>query len=194
MTNERSVYEIIAGLPAHWRMYLTEGFTLFILGLVVLFVPAVTQVPLSRLLGWILIAVGIAGSISSVIARRLPGFWWSLGSAILTFCAGSLLLNYSTTGRISYSLLLVAFFLVDGALTIVFALEHKRQLSRGWGWLCANGILDFGLAFILMLANPGLYVWIFSMVVGIDLIFAGWALSTMALAARSSVDRTFQSG
>jgi uncharacterized membrane protein HdeD (DUF308 family) len=166
---------------------MTEGIVLLILGLVALFVPPVTRLGVSTLLGWIFVAVGIAGTISTIAGRHLPGFWWVLFSAIITFAAGCFVIRWPGGGTISFSLLLITFFVIDGALTILFSLDHRRQLSRRWGWLFANGIVDFALAVLIVWLRPGLTIWIFSLMVGFDLIFGGWSLIVMAVAGRASL-------
>lgn len=42
--------------------------------------------------------------------------------------------------------LLTAFFVIEGLATIMFALDHKRQLSGRWEWMVASGIVDLALA------------------------------------------------
>jgi hypothetical protein len=39
-----------------------------------------------------------------------------------------------------------AFFVIEGILSIMYALEHKRELTGQWGWMLASGIIDLVLA------------------------------------------------
>jgi len=48
-------------------------------------------------------------------------------------------------GAVTLTIVLVAFFVIEGVASIMFALDHKRQLSGRWGWMLASGIIDLGL-------------------------------------------------
>jgi uncharacterized membrane protein HdeD (DUF308 family) len=72
---------------------------------------------------------------------------------------------------------------VDGLIVIVYGVEHRRQLSRRWGWLIVNGAIDLLLAAIIILALPGSVAWILGLLVGIDLLFGGSSLIAIAFAA-----------
>jgi len=54
-----------------------------------------------------------------------------------------------------------------------------------FGWLLLlSGILDVGLGVVLLLGLPGTAFWALGLLLGISLIFGGWALIFMALHAR----------
>ncbi len=50
-----------------------------------------------------------------------------------------------------------------------------------------SGVIDLALAALIISGLPGAFAWALGLMVGIDLIFAGWSLVTMALAARDAV-------
>ena len=60
--------------------------------------------------------------------RQAPGFWWALVSAILGIAAGIVLLLWPLSGVLSLTLILIVFFVIEGVASIMFALEHKREL------------------------------------------------------------------
>jgi uncharacterized membrane protein HdeD (DUF308 family) len=57
----------------------------------------------------------------------------------------------------------------------MYAVEHRRQLSRRWGWMLASGIFTLLLAAYVLSRMP-LSLSVFGILVGIDLLFAGAAL------------------
>jgi uncharacterized membrane protein HdeD (DUF308 family) len=71
-----------------------------------------------------------------------------------------------------------------GIVTILYALEHRNALTGRWGWMIASGILDIGLGALLLMGLPGTARWALGLLLGINLIFGGWALIFMALHAR----------
>jgi uncharacterized membrane protein HdeD (DUF308 family) len=157
-----------------------------LLGLVVIFVPAISQIRVSALIGWILVAAGIAGITSLSAGRHYPGSQWAAISALLSVGLGYVLVRWQGEVVISYSLVLAGFFIIDGILTILFAVEHRLRLTGSWRWLFANGLLDFLLAATIFIFQPHLTIWLFSIMVSLDLIFAGWSLIALSLAAEAA--------
>jgi uncharacterized membrane protein HdeD (DUF308 family) len=118
------------------------------------------------------------------MARHAPGFGWALLSSIVTIVAGLLLVGWPFVGVVSLTLVLGAFLATDGIITILFAVEHRRQLSQRWGSLVANGVLDLVLAGVIAWLLPYAALWMFGVFAGIDFIFGGVSFIAMALAAR----------
>ncbi len=168
----------------HWRLYLTEGIILVILGLAAIFIPPLAGIATTILLGWLFLIAGIAGLVTTFGARQAPGFWWSLLSALVALIAGGVLLWNPLQGVITLTYVLIAYLIVNGLLMIALAISHRRQLSGRWEWLVVNGLLDLLLAAIIISGLPGAFLWALGLIVGIDLVFGGVTLIEMALAAR----------
>jgi uncharacterized membrane protein HdeD (DUF308 family) len=79
---------------------------------------------------------------------------------------------------------LIAFFIVEGAVSIMFALDHKRELSGQWGWMLVSGIIDLALAIMIFAGLPSTAAWALGLLVGINMVFGGAAMIAMALHAR----------
>jgi len=179
------VREAFAGaLRRHWGLFLFEGIVLVILGVLAVLAPSIASVAATLFFGWLLLISGIIGLVTTFRARQAPGFWWSLLSAIVGIVAGVLLLGWPLVGVLSLTAVLIAFLFVEGVITIMYAFEHRSALSGRWGWLLASGILDVVLGLILFLGLPGTAQWALGLLLGIDLLFGGWALIMMALYAR----------
>ena len=95
-----------------------------------------------------------------------------------------MLLLWRLSGVLSLTLILIMFFVIEGVASTMFALEHKRELSGGWGWMPASGIVDLILATIIFAGLPGTAAWAIGLLVGINMVFGGSALIAMALHAR----------
>ena len=178
--------EVAAALRQHWALYLTEGTVLLILGCVAVVVPPVATLAVTILFGWLLLISGIMGLVTTFWMRQAPGFWWSLISALLAVAVGILLLVAPLRGALSLTLLLIFFFAVEGAVSIMFALDHKRELSGRWGWMLVSGIVDLVLATMILAGLPSTAAWAIGLLVGINMIFGGAALIGMALHARNA--------
>jgi uncharacterized membrane protein HdeD (DUF308 family) len=172
-------------LHRHWVLFLIEGIVLIILGMLAILVPNLASLATTVFLGWILLLSGILGLIATLRARQAPGFGWSLLSAIVGIVAGALLVAWPVQGTFSLTAVLIAFLFAEGILTVLYATEHRKSSSSGWGWMLASGFVDLLLGVILLAGLPGTAVWALGVLVGINMIFGGWALVAMALAARS---------
>jgi len=81
---------------------------------------------------------------------------------------------------------LTAFFIVEGVASIMYALEHKRELSGRWGFMLMSGVVDLILAAIIIAGLPGTALWALGMLVGINMLFGGASLVGLGLAARNA--------
>jgi uncharacterized membrane protein HdeD (DUF308 family) len=176
--------ELGAAVRRHWMMFLAEGILLIVLGILALIAPAVASIAATVFFGWILLLSGIAGLITTLRARQAPGFVWSLLSALLALVAGAVLLWWPLQGALSLTAVLIAFLLVEGVVSILYAFEHRSGLSGRWGWMLASGLIDVLLGAVLLSGLPGTALWALGLLIGINMMFGGWALILMALHAR----------
>jgi uncharacterized membrane protein HdeD (DUF308 family) len=172
-------------LHAHWRLFLAEGIILFILGILAIVVPPIATIAVEVLIGWLLLMSGVVGLISTFRTRGAPGFGWSLLSAVIGTVAGIVLLAWPLSGALSLTLILTVFLVLEGVVSILYALEHKRELSGRWGMMLFSGVVDLFLAGIIFAGLPGTAAWAIGLLVGINLVFGGSALIAMALHARN---------
>ena len=176
--------EMSAAVREHWMAFLIEGILLVILGLAAMIVPPLASLAVTIFLGWMFLISGIAGLVLTFWARKMPGFWWSLISAALAVLAGIVLLAQPVQGTLTLTVVVGAYFLAEGVATIMYALEHRRELSERWAWLLVAGIMDLLIAAVIIAGLPGSALWAVGLLVGINLLFGGATLIGMALAAR----------
>lgn len=168
----------------HWRWFMAEGGLLVLLGVAAVLVPFVAGVVATVFLGWLLLVAGAVGLIASLRTRAAPGFGWSVLSGAAALVAGAVLCFSPLRGLVTVTLVLVAYFVADGLFMIVLGLSHRRELSGRWEMLLVNGVIDLILAAVIISGLPGTLAWALGLLVGIDLIFGGMALVSMALHAR----------
>jgi uncharacterized membrane protein HdeD (DUF308 family) len=173
-----------AAVREHWKAFLFEGILLVILGLAAMIVPPLASLAVTIFVGWMFLISGIAGLALTFWARGLPGFWWSLISAVLAVIAGAILLAKPAQGVLTLTFVVGAYFVAEGVATIMYALEHRRELSERWLWLMIAGIFDILISFMIISGLPGSAEWAIGLLVGINLVFGGASLIGMALAAR----------
>jgi uncharacterized membrane protein HdeD (DUF308 family) len=178
--------KIAASLHDHWVLFLVEGIVLVVLGAAAIVVPPIATLAVALFLGWLFLISGVVGLVTTFWMRQAPGFWWALFSAVLSLAAGLVLIGWPVSGAVSLTLLLTVFFIMEGVATIMFAFDHKRELSGRWFWMVASGVVDLVLAAIIFAGLPGTAAWAIGLLVGINLLFGGVAMIGMALHARDS--------
>jgi uncharacterized membrane protein HdeD (DUF308 family) len=175
---------IATSLHAHWRLFLLEGIVLLILGLASVMLPLIATIAISLVVGWVFLLSGVVGLIATFRMRGAPGFWWSLYSGILGVVAGFVLLRWPLGGAFSLTVILTVFLALEGVVSIMFALDHKRELSGRWLMMLISGVVDLILAGVIGAGLPGTAAWAIGLLVGVNMIFGGSALIAMALHAR----------
>jgi uncharacterized membrane protein HdeD (DUF308 family) len=181
----------------YWMVFLFEGVVLIALGLLAIVIPSIASSAATLFIGWLFIASGVIGLVTTFWARHILGFWWSLVSALLGILVGTVLIAHRSNdlygGLMGWPLetvgplrmVLVLFFLIEGGASIMFAFEHRRQFSGRWAWMLASGVLDIGLASIIIFDLPGTSAWTMGLLIGINMIVGGASLIAMGLHARS---------
>jgi uncharacterized membrane protein HdeD (DUF308 family) len=183
---DRIQSSVANSVHAHWRLFLTEGIVLMILGILAIIVPPIATIAVEVLVGWLLLVSGIVGLIATLRMRSAPGFAWSLLSAVIGIVAGVVLLGWPLSGALSLTLILTVFLTLEGVVSILYAFEHRRELSGRWGAMLFSGIIDLFLAGIIFAGLPGTAAWAIGLLIGVNLVFGGSALIAMALHARNA--------
>ena len=102
---------------------------------------------------------------------------------------GIVLIEWRSDSALPLTYLLIFFFVIEGIATIMFAIEHKRQLSGRWEWMTASGIVDLALAALVIAGLPGTANWVVGLLVGINMVFGGSALIAMAVYGHANAPR-----
>lgn len=176
--------EMKAAAREHWKAFLIEGILLVVLGLAAIIVPPLASLAVTIFVGWMFLISGVAGLALTFWARGVPGFWWALISAVLAIVAGGVLLAQPVQGVYALTLVIGVYFVAEGVATIMYALEHRRELSERWLWLLVAGMFDILISFMIIAGLPGSAEWAIGLLVGINLVFGGASLIGLALAAR----------
>ena len=175
---------VTSALRQFSTLFLLEGIVLVVLGLLAVAVPQVATIAVTVFLGWLFLISGVVGLATSFMARGAPGFWWALLSAIVAIAAGVILIASPVQGALSLTFVLIALFLVQGIATVMYAIEHRRELSSRWIFMLTSGLITLALAVIIIAGLPGTAGWALGLLAGIDMVFGGFALIAMAMAAK----------
>src|SRR3981189_2462933 len=126
--------DMSAAVREHWKVFLFEGILLVVLGLAAMILPPLASLAVTIFLGWMFLISGVAGLALTFWARQMPGFWWALVSPARAVAARSILLVKPVQGTLTLTIVVGAYFLAEGVATIMYALEHRRELSERGSW------------------------------------------------------------
>lgn len=171
----------------HKTLFVLEGIAIVILGMLAIALPVLFTVGIELLIGSIFFIGGIFQLIRTFKARHIPGFVLALLTAIVYLAIGILLISHPMSGVLTLTMLLTMFFVLEGIAKIVWGFKLKPL--TGWGWLVFSGLLALAMAAIIIAGWPGTALWVMGLLVGIDLIFFGFSLITLALAEPKSHDQ-----
>jgi uncharacterized membrane protein HdeD (DUF308 family) len=170
------------GLRRSWRALMAVGVLAIFVGCVAILVPAVASVGTAIFVGWILLFAGgfliaaafTAHSIGTVVLRLV----W----ALLTAIVGLWLIVEPRNGTLTLTLVLGIYFLFMGSTRIAVAFAARGQ--QGAGLVGLSGVAGLLVGILVLAELPSSADWAIGLLVGIDLIFAGWTLTSVALVGR----------
>src|SRR5262249_30558741 len=116
-------------IRSHWVLFLIQGLIMVVLGLLALFEPMIATLAVEIFAGWLFFVSGIVGVVGMFKARRMPGFWWGLITALLALALGLYLIWRPLAGILSLTLAVAAFFSAQGIVQIITAIEHRSVLA-----------------------------------------------------------------
>ena len=172
-----------ATIHAHWKLVLAQGILLMVFGLLAVAMPNIATLAVEIFVGWLFFIAGIFRAVSVWHARQMPGFGWSMLSGLLAVLLGLILIARPLAGVLTLTMVLIAFFILEGITAIVVAVQHREHL-RSWGWVLFSGIVDLLLAYLIWAGWPNSTDWAIGLLVGINMVFLGLSLLMTALAAR----------
>ena len=174
---------LAAEIHAHWKVFLVQGIVMMALGVLAIALPEISTIAIEIIIGWLLFIGGIFRAVMLLRAKRIPGFGWSLATAIVAVVLGAVLVFRPLEGVLTLTMVLAVFFVVEGIAAIILSVEFRRRLHN-WGWILLDGVVSLVLAFLIVWGWPGTAAWAIGLLVGINMLFFGLSLLMTALAAR----------
>jgi uncharacterized membrane protein HdeD (DUF308 family) len=153
-----------------------------VVGVVAILVPAVFAVGTAIFIGIILLFAGAwmlfdAWSVQGA-GRVLVRVLW----ALLTEAAGLYLILAPLEGTVTLTFVLVVYFIAIGCVRIAEAIVIRGL--PGAGMVGVNGVLSLLIGLLILIDFPSSADWAIGLLVGIDLLFAGWILLTVSSAGK----------
>ena len=175
--------EIKTALGKNWKLLLTAGIISTVLGAIAIIVPPLASVTITYLVG-ILLLIGAVAFVAEAISRGSTGHRiWSALLAVLYVFAGVWLIINPVSGTITLTWILAIFFLLIGVLRLIAGIASRGKVPNA-GWTIVNGVLSIVIAVLVIGDLPSSAAWAIGLLVGIQLLFDGFALIATAMAGK----------
>jgi uncharacterized membrane protein HdeD (DUF308 family) len=170
--------EVEQELSRRWKTLRLAGVLAIIGGVVAILVPAVASVATAIFIGWILLFAGAWMLFDAWSVRGAGRVVVRLLWAALTEFAGLYLLLAPLSGTVTLTFVLVAYFIAIGGIRVAEAVAMRGMPNAGMVGL--NGALSLLIGLLILVDFPSSADWAIGLLVGIDLLFAGWGLLTVS--------------
>lgn len=174
----------LAELQKHRGSLLTMGIISLILGSLAILAPLAATMAVVWVIGAVILVQGILQLVHCFKTKEWSAFVWNLLWAVVYIIAGGLILARPLLGAITLTLVLAAFFLVEGVVKLGLAMKIKP--APRWGWVMFSGFMGLVLGIIIFSGWPGDSLAILGLFLGIDLIFGGWSMLMLASAGKAT--------
>lgn len=162
----------------------TLGIVLIVLGVIAVVAPVLAGGTVVVVIGGLMLLAGIGQIYQGW--NEVPGAskLMSLILGFITALAGVLVLGHPLLGLSFLTLLLAAFFVVEGIWKMVASFGYRP--ATGWLWMLIGGGLSVVLGMLIWNQWPLSGMWAVGLLVGIDLLSTGTATLALASTLRST--------
>lgn len=169
--------------PRLFDSFRTVGIVFTVLGALAIVLPALATLVIAQLIGWLMLAWGVAGVLLARSFRRFAE--WKLVAAgfVLLALAGLYFLLVPGVGASVMTVFVVAGFLIEGILSILLGLRMSGQMGN-WQWIVLSGVCAFILGLVVLLQWPTASQWVLGFMVGINFLSTGISLLFVSRAMR----------
>jgi uncharacterized membrane protein HdeD (DUF308 family) len=174
--------QVREALGRSWKALMAVGVIAIVIGCIAIIVPAVFSVGAAIFAGWVLVIVSAFLTAAAFSAHSVGSVAVRLAWAVLTFIVGIWLIVEPHNGTLTLTLVLGIYFLLMGITRITVALMSRGQPNAGLVGL--SGACGLLIGILVLAKFPSSADWAIGLLIGIDLIFAGWTLTSVALLGR----------
>jgi uncharacterized membrane protein HdeD (DUF308 family) len=177
------IQENVRALRASWFWFLLLGISLVILGLAILSYTGMVWASLATafVFGCFMVAGGVLYIVGAFFTRCWGGFFLSLLAGVLNLAVGAIILEHPVDAIVVFTLLMAAFFFVEGLFRIIAALAGQ---FRHWGWMLVNGLITLALGVMIWRRWPFDALYVVGLFLGVDLVISGANYIALALNVR----------
>ena len=163
-------------------MIIVLGVVTAIAGFLALVMPWAGGLGTVVFVGFAMLVGGIARMVAAFSAGSFGRGTLAFIGGALTLLAGAIMVARPGTGLAVLTLMVGAYLLVDGVFGAVLAFQVRPE--QGWGWMLFSAVMSVLLGFLLLREWPLSGLWAIGTLVGINMLFSGFALISIGAAGR----------
>lgn len=149
----------------NWWVALLIGILFIFIGVWTVSTPVQSYLSLVIVFASFMFVSGIFQLVFSINNRNEIDNWgWHFAGALFDFVVGCILFFNPAITMVVLPFIMGFYFMFKGFATFGFALDMRKEESRGWAWLMLSGLLSVVFS-IMILSNPtlgGLTIVIFT--------------------------------
>lgn len=164
--------------PTQTGQLTLTGIVLIVFGVIAIATPAVAGTAVVIVIGVVLLIAGIVQFIQGCRAESWSSKLPPLVLGLITAVCGLGVLAHPLLGLKFLTLLLAAFFVVEGFWKIIASFGYRP--AAGWLFMLAGGLISLLLGLIIWQQWPLSGLWAVGILVGIDLLMTGASMIALA--------------
>jgi uncharacterized membrane protein HdeD (DUF308 family) len=160
--------DIVSARPADIRLF---GFIAILLGILAILAPVITGLSITLIVGALVLAGGVFRMLWAWRMDSLRNRSLSFAIGLMTLICGVILVSDPLVASGVLTILLAAYFVLDGLSEMATAFSLRP--AAGWGWLLLGGALSLLLGMMIWVQFPLSGAWAIGILLGIKLILVG---------------------
>jgi uncharacterized membrane protein HdeD (DUF308 family) len=174
--------DLLEALRRGRKRLMIAGVLMLVLGAVAIVVPAVASVATAIFIGWILVIASAFDFANAIAVEHGGRRALRAVLAVLTFLAGFYLLVAPLDGVFTLTVVLVIWFMATGTARVIVGIAERGL--PGWGLTILSGAISIALGVLIAERLPSSAGWAIGLIVGVDLLFSGTTLTSLAYRLR----------
>jgi len=170
--------EVREGLVRTYKSVRAIGIVAIVVGCFAILLPELFSLGAAVFAGCILVIASAFLTAAAFTAHGVGSLLARLAWALLTFIVGLWLIIEPHNGTLTLTLVLGIYFLLTGLMRIAAAFMGRGTPNAGWVGL--SGVCGLIIGILVLVEFPSSADWAIGLLIGIDLIFAGWMLISVA--------------
>ncbi len=174
-------------LRRHTGWTRTLGIVFVIIGLLAIAIPGPFSLGIEMFLGWLFLFGGIFQVLTAFRTIGTKGWLLGLVTGLLACTVGVLFIMQPFRGVGILTIVLAGYYLFDGVSKIIFHFTNPEIPGNKWGFI--NGIFGIIIAALVWSEWPLSTAWFIGLLVGVNMLFYGIALISLASACKRHLNK-----
>ena len=157
------------------------GVLLLILGTIAVVASVAVTLATMVFIGWLMLVGGVFAGGSRLHQQGVGRFLHRPSDWATLFCCRTMIILNPAATAVTLTLLISMLLIFGGIFRIAMALSVRFHNTS---WLLLHGIINILLGISIWQSWPLSGLWVIGLFVGVDMIFNGWSLIMLGLAAK----------